>query len=164
MEFNEASKVFQDLKEYRETEDESIMKLYSINYLRRALGVFHSDKGWPHHDDLVSYIQQREVEENKIKEKKSIKWWHDPLLVGVTTAITGALVGAIVTGGISIYLSNTERQEAKRLTQALQQISKVADTIQQNNYYFNSPQNLKTAIVAINTLSSDTATIPSREK
>ena len=118
MKFEEASKVFGELKKYRETENESVMKSYSINHLRRALSAYHSDKGWAHYDDLVDYIRQREAEENKINERKAIKWWHDPLFL----VIVGAVIGGVITGGISLYIFNVEHQDRKTQVDSLKVI------------------------------------------
>jgi len=160
MKFDEAAKVFDELRRYRITNDETVMKRYPIYQLREALSLYNTDAGFAHHEDLKRYIQEREDEEKRIRERKDKKWWHDPLFL----VIAGAVVGGAITGGVSIYIFNAERQEARLRGEALQKISKLADTIQQNNYYINSPQNLKNAIVTINTLSSDNAVMPREEK
>ncbi len=39
--------------------------------------------------------------------RKDEKWWQDPLLVGVT----GAVIGSLITGAVSLYIFRAERQD-----------------------------------------------------
>jgi len=89
---------------------------------------------------------------DKKQVEKLLKKWTVKDYVMLILTITGIV--------LAVYFGT---QSSKRGA-SLQRISKVADTIQQNNYYLSSPQNLKNAIVAINTLSSDSAVMPRENK
>lgn len=102
MNFEQASKIFGQLKKYRETNDENVMKSYPINHLRMALGVFHADKGWAHYEDLEHYIQQREEEEKKAKEKQSLSWWEKPIFINLIRPICELIIGGIIGWGIAV--------------------------------------------------------------
>ncbi|MFZ2385222.1 MAG: hypothetical protein WBE75_03335 [Candidatus Omnitrophota bacterium] len=61
--------------------------------------------------------------EHAIKEKEK-KWWHDPLFIGIVTSISSV----IITGSISIYMFQLERQDRAKETATFQEIIKTRNT------------------------------------
>lgn len=63
----------------------------SLDTLLKAKGFLHLNSvhtdSW---EAFGKYIDER-------KSKKSKKWWHDPLFVGIAGAIVGAIIGALIT-------------------------------------------------------------------
>ncbi|MFC1621695.1 hypothetical protein ACFL2G_05290, partial [Candidatus Omnitrophota bacterium] len=56
--------------------------------------------------------------------KKESKWWCNPLLIGITSAIVGAIVSAVIIGRISMHNVKLEHQDRIKEISILQEILK----------------------------------------
>jgi len=128
MKYEEAAKILDELKNYRITNDETVMKRYPIYQLREALSLYRNDKEYPHYEDLKHYIQEREDETKRMKELKDKKWWHSPLalcIIAGVFAIVSAVLSSLTTNAFNQYRFNIERQDRIRETAALEAIIQV---------------------------------------
>jgi len=88
--------------------------------LKRILASGMFDRHIVYEDKFVLNALKLAIEEKEKEQESKRLRWHSPLLVGITSAV----IGAVVTGVISIYVFHLERQERAKEINTLQAMIK----------------------------------------
>lgn len=125
MDINEALGVANEFNKYLKTGNDAAINSYTRTYIQSALvHILAADRNQLWYKAMEKRIVELDdLEKEKRQEAKRLKdkkWWHDPLLVGIISAV----VGVAITGIISIYISQLEHRDRIKEISALQEIIK----------------------------------------